>query len=437
MTERALDAWWDDGTAAGRFVERASRQVEFHQAEESRDRCVSVSLPVNEPTETPWVAFNFLDNLLPENATIRGRIARQYGVDPNDSFGLLGAIGRECAGALILMPAGEGPPDRHGSYRPLTDTELERWLELRDSQPLMSDDAGRVRLSLAGAQPKAALYFDEDGHPHVPENGAATTDIVKPAIRRALPNTVHIEWYCMELARALLGSERVAHVEPWRRCLRVRRFDRIRDDGRVRRLHQEDLCQALGLAVGSKYEARSRNLDPAETLLARCARLFDRLGSEGRMVPAIEKQALFRSLLVNGLLMNADAHLKNYALLHAGGGVRVAPMYDVLCTACIRLREGGTAGWEREPVAEIDLERELSIGIGSAETIDAIDDAHWIECGQSQMGLSRRYTQRILDDLRGRLLEIVRPTADRLLEIEPAAESGIDTVRRVLERRHR
>lgn len=437
MTERALDAWWDDGKAAGTFVERASRQVEFHQAEESRERFVSVSLPMNEPTETPWVAFNFLDNLLPENATIRGRIARQYGVDPNDSFGLLGAIGRECAGALILMPAGEGPLDRRGSYRPLTDTEFERWLELRDSQPLMSDDVGRVRLSLAGAQPKAALYFDEDGHPHVPENGAATTDIVKPAIRRALPNTVHIEWYCMELARALLGRERVAQVEPWRRCLRVRRFDRIRDDGRVRRLHQEDLCQALGLAVGSKYESRSRNLDPAETLLARCARLFDRLGSEGKMVPAIEKQALFRSLLVNGLLMNADAHLKNYALLHAGGGMRVAPMYDVLCTACIRLRDGGTAGWEREPVAEIDLERELSINIGSAQTIDAIDDAHWIECGQNQMGLSRRYTQRILDDLRGRFLEVVRPTADRLLEIEPAAEAGIDTVRRVLERRYR
>lgn len=52
-----------------------------------------------------------------------------------------------------------------------------------------------------------------------------------------------------------------------------------------------------------------------------------------------------------GLLMNADTHLKNYALLHAGGGMRVAPMYDLHCTACIRLREGDTAGWAREPVA--------------------------------------------------------------------------------------
>ena len=155
------------------------------------------------------------------------------------------------------------------------------------------------------------------------------------------------------------------------------------------------------------------------------------------MVPAIEKQALFRSLLVNGLLMNADAHLKNYALLHVEGGVRVAPMYDVLCTASIRRREGGTAGWEREPVAEVELERELAIRIGRAETIDTIDDAHWIECGQYQMGLSRRYTQRTLDELRGRLLEVLRPTADRLLDLESAAEPAIDAVRRVLERRYR
>ena len=438
MTERALKAWWEDGTPAGTFVERATRQVEFHPAEESRDRAVSVSLPLNEPPETPWTAFNFLDNLLPENATIRARIARQHGVDPNDSFGLIGAIGRECAGALVLEPAGEERPEHPASYRPLTDPEFERWLELRDSQPLMSDETGRVRLSLAGAQPKAALYFDEDGHPHVPQDGAATTDIIKPAIRRALPNTVHAEWYCMELARALLGDERVAGVELWCRCLRVHRFDRVRSDDGVRRLHQEDLCQALGLAVGSKYEPpRSRKSDFDESFLARCTRLFDRLGSEGKMVPAIEKQALFRSLLVNGLLMNADAHLKNYALLHVEGGVRVAPMYDVLCTASIRLREGGTAGWEREPVAEVELERELAIRIGRAETIDTIDDAHWIECGQYQMGLSRRYTQRTLDELRGRLLEVLRPTADRLLDLESAAEPAIDAVRRVLERRYR
>ncbi|MGK7297520.1 MAG: HipA domain-containing protein [Candidatus Wenzhouxiangella sp. M2_3B_020] len=436
MTGRALDAWWDDGALAGTFVELASRQVEFRYAEDSRDRPVSVSLPPDESPETPWAAFNFLDNLLPENAAIRGRVARQHGVDPNDSFGLLGAIGRECAGALILVPAGEEPPERPGRYRPLTDPEFERWLELRDSQPLMSDERGRVRLSLAGAQPKAALFFDENAQPHLPEDGAATTDIVKPAIRRALPNTVHVEWYCMELARALLGDERVARVDHWRRCLRVHRFDRVRDGNRVRRLHQEDLCQALGLAVASKYEDTARASGPEDTLLARCARLFDRLGAEGRMVPAIEKQALFRSVLVNGLLMNADAHLKNFGLLHVEGGIRVAPTYDISCTACIRLREGGGAGWEREPVAEADLDRGLALAIGGAESIDSIDDANWIEFGRDQMGLSRRYVRRALDALRGRLLESLRPTADRLLDSEPAAEIAIDAVRARLEHRH-
>jgi serine/threonine-protein kinase HipA len=190
------------------------------------------------------------------------------------------------------------------------------------------------------------------------------------------------------------------------------------------------------LAVASKYENPVGASGPEDTLLARCARLFDRLGAEGRMVPAIEKQALFRSVLVNGLLMNADAHLKNFGLLHVEGGIRVAPMYDILCTACIRLREGGGAGWEREPVAEVDLDRGLALAIGGAESIDSIDDANWIEFGRDQMGLSRRYVRRALDALRGRLLASLRPTADRLLESEPGAEIAIDAVRSTLEQRH-
>ena len=250
MTGRALDAWWDDGTAAGTFVEVASRQVEFRAPDADGDwsddrsdnRWLSASLPPDGPPASPWAAFHFLDNLLPEHPAIRGRIARQHGLDPNDSFGLLGAIGRECAGALILLPAGERPDDLGPDYRALSDADFERWLELRDSQPLMSDQRGRVRLSLAGAQPKAALYFDEQDRPFVPENGAPTTDIIKPSIRRALPNTVHVEWYCMELARAVLGEERVAEVQPWRRCLRVRRCDGVRTGDGIHRLHHEDVC---------------------------------------------------------------------------------------------------------------------------------------------------------------------------------------------------
>lgn len=433
MSDRALDAWWGDGAAAGTFVERASRQVEFRYAEEGPGRWLSSSLPPDGPPASPWAAFHFLDNLLPEHSAIRGRIARQHGLDPNDSFGLLGAIGRECAGALILLPAGEAPADMAPAYRTLSDADFDRWLELRDSQPLMSDAHGRVRLSLAGAQPKAALYFDEDDRPFVPEDGAPSTDIIKPAIRRALPNTVFIEWYCMELARAVLGDDRVAAVSPWRRCLRVRRFDRVRDGDRIHRLHQEDLCQGLGLAPSGKYEGTAAT-GPEQTLLARCATLIDQLGSAGRLVPALEKQALFSAVILNGLLMNADAHLKNYALLHIEGTTRIAPLYDVLCTAGIRIREGGGAGWEREPLAEFELERELALSIGGAERVDAIEDEHWLDCGQHQMGLSRRFTQRLVDELRERLMTSLRPVADRLLQEEPLAQAAIEAVCDLLKR---
>lgn len=439
MTERALDAWWDDGTRAGTFIERASRQVEFVPAEPAVDRWVSVSLSPGAAADTPWTAFNFLDNLLPENAAIRARIARQHRVDPNDSFGLLGAIGRECAGALSLVPAGEEWDPEAAAYRPLSDADFERWLELRDTQPLLSDERGRARLSLAGAQPKAALYFDEADRPFVPEQGAASTDIIKPAIRRATPNTVHVEWYCMALAREVLGDDRVAAVRPWRRCLRVARFDRVRDhdSGRVRRLHQEDLCQALGLPASNKYEALRGPSDPTDTLLARCSRLLDRLGGEGRLVPALEKQALFRGVLFNGLILNADAHLKNYALLHRDdGSLTIAPLYDILCTASIRMREGGSSGWEREPTVEVELDRELALRIGAAERLDDLRDEHWLDLGQRQMGLTRRYAARVVEDVRGRLLDALRPTADRLLNDVPEAELAIEAVRRKIEASH-
>jgi hypothetical protein len=83
--------------------------------------------------------------------------------------------------------------------------------------------------------------------------------------------------------------------------------------------------------------------------------------------------------------------------------------------------------------AEVDLDRGLALAIGGAESID---DANWIEFGRDQIGLSRRYVRRALDALRGRLLESLRPTADRLLESEPGAEIAIDAVRATLEQRH-
>lgn len=439
MSERILIAWWDDGTLIGRFIEHEDAPIGFDYAADYHGIPLSVSLPLDTSQASTRAPANFLANLLPESETARARIARRHGLDPNDNFGLLGVIGRECAGALILTAGDEPPPTLPGEYRALDEASFERWYEMREVQPLMTTPDGRVRLSLAGAQAKAALRFDGEGQPWLPLDGAASTHIIKPAIPRTRPNTVYVEWYCMQLAAKILGPSAVAWTDLWRRCLRVRRFDRQVTETGIRRIHQEDLCQALGLPPTAKYETIKTAEAPGDTLLASVFRLFDDLGKSGRMrIPALEKRTLYRYLLVNSLLLNADAHLKNFALLHLpNGSTRLAPLYDVLCTQVTRMRAGNESGWDREPAHEIPVENELALAIGHARRIDAIGEADCVDCATKQLGLSTRYARDEFRRCRQRLLEAIPIVQADLIKNHPSAEAAIDETAQVLSRHHR
>lgn len=439
MSGRILLAWWDDGTRIGRFIEREDAPISFDYAADYHGIPLSVSLPFDASQASTRAPANFLANLLPESESARARIARRHGLDPNDNFGLLGVIGRECAGALILTAEDEPPPTLPGGYRALDQASFERWYEMREVQPLMTTPDGRIRLSLAGAQAKAALRFDEDDQPWLPLDGAASTHIIKPAIPRTRPNTVYVEWYCMQVAADILGPSAVAWTDLWRRCLRVRRFDRQVTEAGIRRIHQEDLCQALGLPPTAKYEVVQAIEEPGDTLLAGVARLLDDLGKAGRIrVPALEKRTLYRYLLVNSLLLNADAHLKNFALLHLpGGSTRLAPLYDVLCTQVMRMRAGNETGWDREPAHEIPVENELALAIGNARRIDAIGEADCVDCATRQLGLSARYARDEFRRCRQKLLEAIPSAQARLIENHPSAEPAIDETAQVLSRHHR
>lgn len=439
MSERILLACWDDGTRIGRFVEREDAPIHFEYAEGYHGIPISVSLPLGAGETATHAAANFLANLLPESEAARARIARRHGLDPNDNFGLLGVIGRECAGALILTAENEPPPTLPGEYRALDEASFERWYEMREVQPLMTTPDGRVRLSLAGAQAKAALRFDEEGQPWLPLDGAASTHIIKPTIPRTRPNTVYVEWYCMQLAAEILGPSAVAWTDLWKRCLRVRRFDRQVTETGIRRIHQEDLCQALGLPPTAKYETIHAVEAPGDTLLTRVARLIDELGRAGRIrIPALEKRTLYRYLLINNLLLNADAHLKNFTLLHpSDGSTRLAPLYDVLCTQVIHMRAGNETGWDREPAHEIPVENELALAIGNARRVDTIGEAECVDCATRQLGLSARYARDEFRRYRQRLLEAIPVAQAKSIEYHPSAEPAIDETAQVLSRHHR
>ena len=100
------------------------------------------------------------------------------------------------------------------------------------------------------------------------------------------------------------------------------RRDALRLRRRLRRLHQEDFCQALGIAAARKYAAEG---GPG---FRQCFDLVRRACSR----PAVELLKLLDAAIVQVLLGNADAHGKNYSLLYREDGIALAPLYDLLST---------------------------------------------------------------------------------------------------------
>jgi serine/threonine-protein kinase HipA len=108
-----------------------------------------------------------------------------------------------------------------------------------------------------------------------------------------------------------------------RSYLLVERYDRLLQDGSLRRLHQEDFCQALGLPPSAKYQ-RSQAKGPKGSF----AQMMDRLRAIGG---AGDVFRLWDAMVFNVLCCNTDAHLKNYSVLIRGDGVELSPIYDVMC----------------------------------------------------------------------------------------------------------
>jgi serine/threonine-protein kinase HipA len=266
-------------------------------------------------------ARSFLDGLLPEDEP-RRLIAQDLGLRADDTFGLAGALGRDCAGALVIQPDSDPPPPPATTLtaEPLSENEIQRLVENLRGAPLGVDQ--RVRISLAGVQEKLLLTRLPDGSWGRPVDGTPSTHILKPEIRE-YPHTVENEAFCMRLAKNL-GME-VADIDTitvgGRRLLVVSRYDRIiTPAGEVERIHQEDFCQATGMLPAQKYEQDS---GPS---LRRIARILSEAHPDSL-------ESLLRAVTLNVLIGNGDAHAKNFSLLHdRNGALRLAPLYDLLST---------------------------------------------------------------------------------------------------------
>ncbi len=283
---------------------------------------LSLSLPVSSRRYTHGVVRPFLDGLLPEG-TSRRAIAYDLHVNASDTYGLIRLLGRDCAGAMVIQPSGDlAPPVASTTTaEPLSTEDINELVRNLKSAPL--GVGGRVRISLAGVQDKLVLTRMRDGNWGRPVDATPSTHILKPEIA-AFPDTVQNEAFCMRVGKHL-GLD-VASVETTqiggRTLLVVERYDRVVGaDGTVRRIHQEDFCQATGVAPEQKYQ------EDGGPSLSRIAGILRDLGAPGSL------ERLLEAVTLNVLIGNGDAHGKNFSLLHADhGALTLAPLYDLMCT---------------------------------------------------------------------------------------------------------
>jgi serine/threonine-protein kinase HipA len=318
---------------AGTLTRRANNLLHFEYdatyASSSSATPLSLSLPLAVRAHTDTTAkrtvSNFLWGLLPDNELVLSRWARHYQIRDTSPFFLLGTpVGEDCAGAVAFCHEEDVPRHlgRTGSVEWLAESDMAaliRDLRLDRTTWLGRDFAGQF--SLAGAQAKTALVF-EKGRWGRPSGVRPTTHIVKPASAGWSDQHVN-EHVCLDAARraglttakswmAQFGDESAIVVE---------RYDRAEIKRRVVRIHQEDLCQAMGLHPNAKYED---NGGPSAASIAKLLR---------RTMPSHEaERAVWRfadGLAWNWLIAGTDAHAKNYSLLLNQRDIRLAPLYDI------------------------------------------------------------------------------------------------------------
>ena len=335
---------WINGQTVGEWTVREGEH-RFQYAEEwtasPASRRLSLSLPItpgNAPQRGP-VVQNYFDNLLPDSNAIRTRLQGKFATQSTDAFDLLSAIGRECVGAVQLLPPGVEPTgfDRIEAEA-LDDAGVERAINasLSTGRVLGQRDDEDFRISIAGAQEKTALLQREsEGADRWfrPLNATPTTHIFKLPLglvgnmQADMQASVENEWLCSRIMSAFGLPTAHCDIATFgeRKVLVVQRFDRAlqnvgQDTEWIARLPQEDFCQALGVPGSQKYEADG---GPG---MRDILRVLDASSNA-----AADKLAFVKAQMVFWLLAATDGHAKNFSIfLERGGGYRLTPFYDVL-----------------------------------------------------------------------------------------------------------
>ncbi|WP_430228930.1 type II toxin-antitoxin system HipA family toxin [Paraburkholderia tropica] len=408
-----LDLWMN-GLPVGHWeIVRGVERLAYAESwlEDEQGRPLSLSLPFtpgNQPLRGEIVT-DYFDNLLPDSERIRRRIATRYRTGGTTPFELLAVLGRDCVGALQLLPAGEAPVDlEHIEGRPLDEHAIAQLLRDTTATPRAAehDTVDDLRLSIAGAQEKTALLW-HGGQWLLSTGSTPTTHILKLPLglvgnmRADMRTSVENEWLCARIVAAFglpIAPCEIAEFEDVK-ALVVERFDRrLSRDGRwIVRLPQEDLCQATGTPGLLKYEADGGpGIDAVMAVLGGSVRAAD------------DRRHFFLAQMIFWLLAATDGHAKNFSIAHLPGSRYAAtPLYDVLSAHPIIGRGRNQLAAQRASLAMAVRGRNAHYRIAQ------ILPRHWIAQGQrvgftidqveEMMATVVAQTERVIDEVGAQL----------------------------------
>ncbi|QJE01514.1 type II toxin-antitoxin system HipA family toxin [Massilia forsythiae] len=394
---------WLNGTPAA-YWDASSRQNVLGYYDDwlndEQGRPLSLSLPFR-PDNAPYrgqLVENYFDNLLPDSEAIRRRLATHFRCEGIAPYQLLTAVGRDCVGAIQLLPEGEEPADLFTIRgEPMSESQVASLLRNTTSGrlPGQADDDTDLRLSIAGAQEKSALLWHAEQW-HKPVGSTPTTHILKMpmglvgAMQADMRTSVENEWLCSRLIRELgvpTANCDIARFEDMK-VLVVERFDRrlSRDGTWIVRLPQEDFCQATGTSPLHKYQADG---GPGISTIMEIL-----LGSEQA---AIDRINFFKTQLLFWLLAATDGHAKNFSLfLLPGSRFQSTPAYDVLSAHPVIGTGANSLAPQKAKLAMAVRGTQNHYNLGS------IQRRHWLSHARLS-GLGSQAAEQIIADVLGRV----------------------------------
>ena len=340
FSQNAL-ALWANGQHVGVWSIPTRSDMELQYSPEwiasAQGRALSLSLPMplkGNVALRGHVVAHYFENLLPDSEPIRKRLASRFKTKSTSAFDLLTAIGRDCVGALQLLPPDARPTGFDTiEGAPMSEQDIEQFIiSAAGTGPVLGQapDADDFRISIAGAHEKTALLF-HNGRWLRPLGATPTTHILKLPLGMVgigglvdMTTSVENEWLCSKIVKAfgLPVAETKIQTFGSQKVLVVNRFDRrLHSSGTWwMRLPQEDFCQAKGVPPNLKYDADGGPgaMDVVQILQHSVAAKKD-------------LETFFSAQVIFWALGATDGHAKNFSLqIEPQGRYKLAPLYDIL-----------------------------------------------------------------------------------------------------------